>query len=95
MSTQVKIIQYLQMHPYSRCGDVAVALGITRTRMHGILVEMERSGMVSRTAAGDGNRRLGKYVYSAIRSPIGQDNILVRARHIGHPFGILAAQVMA
>lgn len=90
---QKKAVAFLRENPNATSADVAQHLGIHGVSAYNLLRPLVDQGLVSRHL--DTSQWDAKPTYKLIRIPRDIDHVLAWSQEIGHPFGILAAQVMA
>lgn len=86
------VYEYVRTHPECTATDVGQHIGASRNRASSLLSCLRRRGLVVASPVPGSQRRI---VFTAIEPVREPDEIIERARQIGHPFGIVAAQVMA
>ena len=92
---QEKALAFLRDHPNSRTGDIALHLGIHSVGAYHMLKPLVERGLVERIDDDTVSKWDGKHTYKLARKRRETNDVLAWSRKIGHPFGILAAQVMA
>lgn len=85
-----KVLDYLRHNPESSATEIGLYLNSTRNHAGSILSTLRHRGLVAVTELPGRPKRIVFSVADADDSA----QVIERARQIGGPFGILAAQVM-
>lgn len=92
---QRKILVFLREHPHARTAEIAQHLGVPNISAYHTLKPLVDRGLLTRVVGDAVDRHGGRHTYKLAPKRRETKEVLAWSRKIGHPFGILAAQVMA
>lgn len=90
-----RVIDYITSNPGARSLEVASELGVPQASIVKTLWRLEKAGQLKTRRTGNHNPKRQVKLYYVQHEPRSEADVLSIARQIGHPFGIVAAQVMA
>lgn len=92
---QTRILDLLRNNPGIGITEIAERLGIYRTTANTTIKSLQRLELVERYEQRVDANGVRFWTYALDSRTRQLEHVLTRSQRIGHPFGILAAQVMA